>query len=260
MSEDSRTSHTAPSETPTNEVISEVTDFTRDIIMAATERVKIDHAGLEQCLSDVSLRHRQLVESVVELSEVVAKEVVSDVENLALTAQKLDSIFKKIDLLEEHVLNIISVVTPIYAAVKDIHDPRDIRGKAVNLLKSIGFSKGSKVLEGNRNSADAMWSRIPPFILMRRSEDSNNNQRLVSGNTHWDPERHTWMTGKHKPMATAEDLFANGEPPKIYLKRVDAVFNDYRRQKEKYLSEAAASEVVSSGVLVTQHCKEDPIG
>ena len=77
------------------------------------------------------------------------------------SAVVLEGIFARIDILDDLLVLISKVaVGPVAAAVKGVHAPRDIKGKATSVLRSLGFK--SKSMEDD--ATGAIWSRIPPTI------------------------------------------------------------------------------------------------
>ena len=130
----------------------------------------VDEVLVSDLLAALARQHQGLVAELTALSDVVSTEAMMGVCNLAEAAKTLEDTFRRIDLLHAKVAYLNAYVAqPLAAAVKNIHAPRDLKGKALSVLKSFSILKSaaSKIGGGSKEEeAEAMWSRIPPFVLI----------------------------------------------------------------------------------------------
>lgn len=187
---------------------------------------EVDEALVSTLLEALGRQHRALIAELNSLSDVVSTEALMGVCNLAEAATTLEDLFRRIDLLHAKVEYLNSfVVQPLTASVKSIHAPRDLKGKALNVLKSFSLLKSAATKIGgstDEEEAEAMWGRIPPFVLIGGPVGVSASAPIgsivngaVASGTHDDDggSNNTSGGGKKKPNAPFGSPFpAQGSP------------------------------------------------
>lgn len=131
--------------------------------ISSNATIAVDAELIGAIFEGLARQHEQLVAQLTTLSDVITKDAVEGISDLIAAAEVLEDTFYRIDVLHAKVeyLNYF-VVQPLSQAVKIIHKPKDLKGKAISVLKSFGFKSSSS----DEAEAEAMWSRIPPFVII----------------------------------------------------------------------------------------------